>query len=521
MVARRVNHIHSFLRTPKPGLGSLFLVLLSLVLSMSALSSASAASKYAAMVVDAKSGKVLFARNADKARFPASLTKMMTLYMLFGELRKKRLKFSSELTVSTHAAARPPSKLGLKPNQKITVMNAIRALVTKSANDVAATVAENLAGTEVKFAEEMTRVAHKLGMKNTVFRNASGLPNASQRTTARDMITLSKRLYEDYPEYVYFFKTKYFAYKGKRFRNHNRLLFNYRGVEGIKTGYTRASGFNLATSYKRGKRHVYAVVMGGRTSKRRNAHMRALLARYVRKATTKKRKIRKKREPELLTPVLVKRPAVRKKKEPVIVAVKVKPVHVSDNTRPVKKAAAPVYESNRVERVQEYDDIITGPVATTKRYSARLPHEIIDEGAVSKLTKGTGVTILMKNGATAARKEKLQRKEPAVVVEEPAGVEEAVVTEKAEPEQPSDPMGPFHIQVGAFSDESEAQKRLRKISTKAKDLLRGHPALALPFDVKQKKVYRVRFAAFSKKEAYSTCRLLKRRRIECFVLRVE
>lgn len=494
---------------------SLIIMLLS-VLSVFLLSmNAHAASKYAAMVVDAKSGKVLFARNADKARYPASLTKMMTLYMLFGELKKKRLQFSSELTVSAHAASRPPSKLGLKPNQKITVMNAIRALVTKSANDVAATVAENLAGTEVQFAEEMTRVAHKLGMKSTVFRNASGLPNATQRTTARDMITLSRRLYEDFPQYVYFFRTKYFAYKGKRFRNHNRLLFNYRGVEGIKTGYTRASGFNLATSYKRGKRHVYAVVMGGRTSKRRNAHMRSLLARHIRKATTKKPRL-KKREPELLTPVLVKRPDVKKRKEPVIVAVKVKPVHVQDIPAPVKKTNPPVYESNRVERIQEYDDIITGPVATTKRYSARLPHEVMQEGTVSELSQGTGVTILMKNAARPVPNNVIRTNEPAVVVEEAQG---AKVQE--EQVQTADLLGPFHIQVGAFSNETEAQKRLKKISTKAKDLLAGHPALALPSDVKQKKVYRVRFASFTKKQAYSTCRLLKRRSIECFVLRVE
>lgn len=242
--------------------------------------------RYAAMVVDSHSGKVLYARNADKPRYPASLTKIMTLYLLFQEIKAGKIVLNTEFVVTKNASLQAPSKLGLKVGYKIKVKDAIRALVTKSANDVACVIAENLAGTEERFAHVMTMTAKKLGMKNTQFRNASGLPNAAQLTTARDMITLSRRIINDFPELYKVFGTKTFSYKGKRYRNHNRLLFNYKGTDGIKTGYTRASGFNLAASVRRNKKHLVAVVMGGKTGRRRDAHMRHILNKAMPKATT-------------------------------------------------------------------------------------------------------------------------------------------------------------------------------------------------------------------------------------------
>lgn len=240
--------------------------------------------RYAAIVMDMNAGKVLFSRSADRPRYPASLTKIMTLYLVFEALREGRITRSTRIRFSNHAAAQPPSKLGIRVGQSISVESAIRALVTKSANDVAAAVAEHLGGTESQFARQMTSTARALGMSNTTFKNASGLPNSSQVTTARDMARLGFAIQRDFPgEYAYF-RTRSFSYNGHNYRNHNRLLGNVAGVDGIKTGYTRASGFNLTTSLRRGNRHIIAVVMGGPTGRARDTHMRYLLDRFYPRA---------------------------------------------------------------------------------------------------------------------------------------------------------------------------------------------------------------------------------------------
>ncbi len=267
------------------------------------------------MAVDANTGRVLYARNSDARRYPASLTKVMTLYLLFEFLADGKIDYNTKLYVTKHAASRPASKLGLKPGESIRVIDAIRVLVTKSANDVAAVVAENLAGTEANFAKLMTHKAHTLGMANTTYRNASGLPNAEQVTTARDMITLSIRIQHDFPDHYRLFRTKYFKYRGQRYRNHNSLLFNYKGADGIKTGYTHASGFNLTSSVRRGKKHVVAVVIGSKSAKRRDAQMRRILDRVINRASARSRKAtpapRRKPTPPVETPPMAKASAVR------------------------------------------------------------------------------------------------------------------------------------------------------------------------------------------------------------------
>jgi D-alanyl-D-alanine carboxypeptidase len=234
---------------------------------------------YAAYVVEARSGTVLHQTNGDLPNYPASLTKMMTLYLAFEALEKGILALDDRLPVSAHAAARPPSKLGLKPGQSIRLGDAIQALATKSANDVATVIAEHLAGSEERFAKAMTRRAHQLGMIRTTFRNASGLPDPAQRTTARDIGVLARALYDDFPQYTHYFANRAFKYRGRRYRNTNRLLGVYRGMDGIKTGYIRASGYNLAASVRRDGHHVIAVVLGGKTAGRRDAQMRRLLDR--------------------------------------------------------------------------------------------------------------------------------------------------------------------------------------------------------------------------------------------------
>ncbi len=239
----------------------------------------------AAIVVDAKTGKVLYSSNADTKRFPASLTKMMTLYMLFEAIETGQTSLNARIRFSARAAGQAPSKLGLKKGQSIRVKDAILALVTKSANDVATAVGEHLAGTESAFAKRMTKKARSLGMSKTTFKNASGLPNKYQVTTARDMALLGRALREHYPQYFHYFKTPSFTYKGRRYRNHNKLLGSVSGVDGIKTGYTRASGFNLVSSVRKGNREVVAVVIGGDTGKARNARMAGLIKKYLPKAS--------------------------------------------------------------------------------------------------------------------------------------------------------------------------------------------------------------------------------------------
>jgi D-alanyl-D-alanine carboxypeptidase len=251
---------------------------------------AQANSKHAAFMVDAKTGVVLHNDNADEPRFPASITKVMTLYMLFEQLEAGKFKLSSPLSVSAEAAAQPPTKIGLRAGGTITVEEAIRALVTKSANDAAVTIAENISGgDEEDFAAMMTKKARSIGMKNTTFRNASGLPDPAQRTTARDLVTLGRAIQDRFPKYYKYFSTYSFAYRGVSHRNHNKLLGRFHGVDGIKTGYTRASGFNLLSSVKRGERSIVAVVLGGTSGGSRDAKMRSIIESNMHRATTGER----------------------------------------------------------------------------------------------------------------------------------------------------------------------------------------------------------------------------------------
>lgn len=404
------------------------------------LSPARAASRYASIVVDNHTGRVLYARNADASRYPASLTKIMTLYMLFDGLKSGKITLNSPLKVTAHAAKQPPSKLGLKPGQSIRVVDAIRALVTKSANDVAAVIAENSAGTEAGFARLMTMKAREIGMTRTTFRNASGLPNAHQVTTARDMATLSRRIMQDFPDHYGYFRLKYFSYKGQRYRNHNGLLFSYKGTDGIKTGYTRASGFNLAASVRRGSKHIVAVVMGGKTSKSRNQHMQSLLNRTFPKAIARTRPV------------------------------------------PAQRYAAPSLPLRNPLRMH--------PVAIASRapkHTAALP--------------------------------------PATVRARPPGIAMAraatAVTEQASPLPKARPADEFHVQVGAYSSQTEAVARLNAVQAKAQSIVAGYDPITLPFPNPKRYLFRARFAGFSRSTAQQVCSRLIRKSISCIVMRAE
>jgi D-alanyl-D-alanine carboxypeptidase len=261
--------------------------LLALTMSMIA-SEAVANSRYAAIVVDANTGKVLFSANAGARRYPASLTKMMTLYLTFEALKSGQISKNTPVPFSAQAAAQAPTKLGVRAGGSITVETAIYSLITRSANDSAMAMAELLGGSEAKFARMMTAKARALGMENTVFRNPHGLPDTGQFTTARDMATLGLALREHFPEYYPYFSTRSFKYGKQQIANHNRLLGRIKGVDGIKTGYIRASGFNLVSSVDDGNRRIVAVVMGGASGASRDKHMAELIAQYLPKASPRK-----------------------------------------------------------------------------------------------------------------------------------------------------------------------------------------------------------------------------------------
>lgn len=251
------------------------LALVSIVLP----ATAHANSRYAALVMDADTGEVLYARHADQRRRPASLTKMMTLYMVFEAMAAGRLGLDDRITISKRAAGQAPSRLGLTAGSSLSAREAVLALVTRSANDVATAVAEHLGGTEFSFALKMTARARTLGLKHTTFRNASGLPARGQWSTARDMGALARALLRDFPNHYRYFSVREFEFEGRAHRNHNNLLGSYDGIDGIKTGYIRASGFNLVASAVREGRRLIGIVFGGRSARSRDQHMRTLLDR--------------------------------------------------------------------------------------------------------------------------------------------------------------------------------------------------------------------------------------------------
>ena len=397
----------------------------------------------AAIVVDMNSGSILQEQAADTPRHPASLTKMMTLYVLFGYLKAGKLTPSSDLTVTEHAAIQAPTKLGLKPGATIKVNDAVKALVTQSANDAAVTIAENLAGTEENFAKLMTDTARQIGMRNTLFRNASGLPDDEQITTARDMAILSAHLIHDYPDYYTVFSTQYFTFNGRKYRNHNKLLLNYQGTDGIKTGYTRASGYNLAASVHRGEKHLIAVVLGGKTGSQRDAAMRALLEKnFVAASTTKPTAAQL--VASLVTPAL---PAMKK------------PTYAMASVTLAPAAATPV----------------AAPA----------------EGDISEPALPLRASLTSSNPLPKPSARKVQYD------------------------------GAYHVQVGAYMSQDEAENRLGMVQQRAMALLDGHLPFTASFMKGDKEWYRARFAGFSKADAQAACAALKKMSLDCVVMSAE
>lgn len=233
--------------------------------------------RYASIVVDANSGEVLFERRADSPRYPASITKVMTLYLVFEALAEGRISLDDQITVSPRAASQPPSKLGLPAGARISVDNAIRSLAVRSANDMAVALAEHVGGSEARFAALMTLRAQELGMTQTRYVNANGLPDSRQLSSARDIAVLSRAVMRDFPQYYHYFGQRLWNFEGREYRNTNGLLHSMPGIDGIKTGFTNASGYNLAASAVRDGRRLITIVLGGRTTRSRNDHVAELM----------------------------------------------------------------------------------------------------------------------------------------------------------------------------------------------------------------------------------------------------
>jgi D-alanyl-D-alanine carboxypeptidase len=484
---------------------------------------------YADIVVDANSGQVLHNTNADSLRHPASLTKIMTLYLLFEQLEAGKLRLDSRLEVSDHASQQAPSKLGLIPGQTIAVEDAIRALVTKSANDVAVVIAEAIGGDEDSFARMMTRKARALGMTRTVYANASGLPDADQLTTARDQATLGRAIQDRFPREYRYFSTPSFVYRGWAIRNHNKLLGSVQGVDGIKTGYTRDSGFNLVTSLRRGPRHVVAVVLGGTSGAARDARMRGLIEQEIASASAQ-RTVAKIAESTDVAAIAAKPAApqvqprfARADAMPAVTANPISEGDASPAPQPVAQAAAPqvvpalshqpkpgtaepinpVKVKTITVKAGNVQTAMVVPMSPSPTAMVAPPHFAKSAPAVS--------------GAPAVVAPAAPEAQPAVY--QVASANSVPVTTASTMPRPAHPRGPWIIQVGAFPKETEAKDRLREAQSLAKGLL----AKADPFTERVTKgaqeLYRARFAGLDQTAAEAACKYFKRNEIACMAIK--
>lgn len=521
----------------------------------------------AAIVVDANSGGVLYASDADGIRHPASITKIMTLYLLFEQMEAGRFKTETPLKVSAHAAAQSPTKLGVKAGDTITVEEAIRGLVTKSANDAAVVVAEAIAGDEDEFAKRMTRKARALGMTRTVYMNASGLPDRDQVTTARDQALLGRAIQDRFPRYYRYFSTTSFTFRGKTMSNHNRLLGSVQGVDGIKTGYINASGFNLVASMKRNNRHLVAVVLGGSSAGARDSRMRSLLEQHVSDASARRTiaAIAESQDGEAApapTAVAAAAPAAEPAsagREPTpAVPAPAKPIASSAKPNaPAGEAAAPAkgpvdpikpiaVKTIKVKLTGVQSASLTPPVAplpiVAVKDSAAAPASVasIAPPAAAKETLSPRPVAVVaaapvQRGTAAAPVQVASADPGAIVTPAPAPAPSPAPVQTVAPAAapapaavaavaaPPAPRKAVHtgwvIQVGAFDAEREARDRLSSAQIKAKHLLGRAEAFTEPVVKDNKTFYRARFAGFEKDEAEAACKYLKRNDFACMTLK--
>jgi D-alanyl-D-alanine carboxypeptidase len=538
---------------------------------------------FASIIVDGNSGATLSANNPDALRHPASLTKIMTLYLLFERLDAGKLKLDSEMDVSEHASEQAPTKLGLRPGQTIKVEDAIKGLVTRSANDAAVVIAEAIAGDEDDFAKLMTRKARALGMTRTVYRNASGLPNDAQVTTARDQSTLGRAIQDRFPRYYRYFSTSAFVYHGHSIRNHNKLLGSVEGVDGIKTGYTRASGFNLVTSMRRGNRHLVGVVLGGRSGGSRDAIMRNLLAENLEKAASRRTVAAiTERSPSDANADVAEDQAQSRPTQTVQVQGAVQMASAADEAAPMRAAppaAKPSVIANATAALpplhaKPEPAPLTSGVIQSQAISAipgssepmkpvRVKTVQVRAGQQMKLASAdpaqpappvTNVipparsAVPETSGSVVARAEsnktEMNREMPpqpanhgtgrGVLGVLPASSLPTQAMASADPSSRPQPQAiqqngaikpaavrtGWIIQVGALETEGEARQRLEAARSQARGMLGKADPFTEPVVAKgEKKLFRARFAGLDRDEAEAVCRTLKRSDISCITVR--
>jgi D-alanyl-D-alanine carboxypeptidase len=530
---------------------------------------------YSSIVVDGNSGAVLQASNPDASRHPASLTKVMTLYLLFERLDAGKIKLDTALNVSEHASEQDPTKLDLKPGQTITVEDAIKGVVTKSANDAAVVIAENLGGSEEAFAKQMTQTAHAMGMAHTTYVNASGLPDDDQLTTASDQALLGRAIQDGFPAYYKYFSTESFVYHGEAMRNHNRLLGTIEGVDGIKTGFTRASGFNLLTSVHRDGRYIVAVVMGGPSAADRDDRMRDLIGDHLREASLHRTapmiaEATPRDEPKSVA--VAKLPAApaatARHADPAATASvdahiamgandPIKPLLVKTityRTAPVQTASLapmpallpvaapatlpvpqPAVRQSSVPAPapaqaldQPHTLVVAADPAPDVKAAAAAPQARTVTPAPAKADLAALAPISASPPATLPIAAATPAAAPPAAEPAPA---EAATSDVAEPAEPAmaEPViasaAPVHahggwlIQIGAFDDEDQAKQHLSAAQLKVSATLKAADPFTERIQKGDKALYRARFAGFDRATAETACRQLKRSDFECMALK--
>jgi D-alanyl-D-alanine carboxypeptidase len=494
----------------------------------------------ASIVVDGNTGQVLQASNQDAARHPASLTKIMTLYLLFERLDSGKVKLDTPLKVSQHAADQDPTKLDLKPGSTIQVEDAIKGVVTRSANDAAVVIAENLGGSEEDFAKLMTQKAHAIGMSRTTYVNASGLPDDDQITTARDQALLGRAIQDRFPRYYKYFSIPSFVYRGEAIRNHDHLLGSVDGVDGIKTGFTRASGFNLVTSVHRDGRYIVGVVLGGRSSFQRDAHMRELINDHIKEASLHR-----------TAPVIAEQavqpqpPAPTPAKAPMIARAEVTPALPAAPATPARASASsndpiqPVAVKTVTYRIAAAQTAQLAPMPALVPLVAPAPQPValpqppradrlavLPQPAPALVASAEPAPDVASNGSEAAETPSINTE---TIQTEPAQAElarvEPVKSVAAKSEIPgTEPArirarGGWLIQIGAFDGEDEAKQHLSAAQIKARDALASADPFTERVQKGDKSLYRARFAGFDKATAEAVCKQLKRNDFECMTVK--
>jgi D-alanyl-D-alanine carboxypeptidase len=481
----------------------------------------------ASIVVDGNTGAVLHASNAEALRHPASLTKIMTLYLLFERLDAGKIKLETPLKISEHAAEQAPTKLDLKPGQTVAVEDAIKAVVTKSANDAAVAIAENLGGDEEAFAKLMTEKAHALGMSRTTYVNASGLPDDDQVTTAQDQALLGRAIQDRFPHYYKYFSTEEFVYRGRAMRNHNHLLGVVGGVDGIKTGYTHASGFNLVTSVHRDGRFIVAVVLGGRSAPERDARMRELINDHIREASLRR-----------TAPAIAEKAEQRSEAKPVAFAKTPLASHAepaataSANAKATGDAAAGSNDQIRPLLVRTIP-YRTAPVSAGAL--APMPALVPTVAPPTQAPASPAVRAPAAPAAEAPSTLVVAATDPPPIATSPKSETPKIETAKAEPAK-TEPAkadlvraepnpaqvharGGWIIQIGAFEGEDEAKQHLSEAQLKIPNMLSNADAFTERVQKGDKALYRARFAGFDKDMAEAACKQLKRSDIACMAVK--